>query len=66
MNQSEFECPLCLKIFTKAWTEEEATAELEKNFPGYTKHESGLVCDDCYKKLIDFPDEDWEEHHNES
>lgn len=54
-NGDEYQCSVCKGIFTAAWSDEEATAELERTFPGYAKHVSDLVCDDCYNKLLTRP-----------
>jgi hypothetical protein len=46
-----FLCMRCLGRFERTWTEEEAVAELAKNFPGEDVAECVLVCDDCYKRM---------------
>ena len=48
MKNNEFKCVICEKTFEKAQTEEEAEAELEDNYPGYSTEECELVCGDCY------------------
>ena len=52
MKPNEFQCSICNEIYEKEWTEEEALQELDENFPGYSKDDCGIVCDDCYKKII--------------
>ena len=47
-----FTCAICNGEFEKGWSEEEAEAELSKNFPGFNKEECDQVCDDCYKKFM--------------
>lgn len=50
MKDNEFQCAVCGGIFEKAWSEEEAEAELKNDFPGFVKEECDTVCDDCYKE----------------
>ena len=47
----EYRCALCQEVFTKGWSDEEAKAEAEENFPGLAEGDACLVCDDCYKRL---------------
>lgn len=51
MNANEFRCEACGEVFPKAWTDEEAEAECEENFPGLPEGERAVVCDDCFKKM---------------
>lgn len=44
-------CSVCGGEFEADWSEEEAEQELKENFPGLSKNDCDLVCDDCYKKL---------------
>lgn len=45
-------CDLCGCQFQSEATEEEATAELEREFPGVHKSECSVLCDDCYRRSI--------------
>jgi|GEM_PF-6420320 len=45
-----YTCYACGGVFKKGWSDEEATAEREQDFPNHTDEEMELVCDDCYKK----------------
>lgn len=51
MKDSEFQCADCKRIFDKAWSDEEAEIELQDNFPGISKEDCDIICDDCYNKL---------------
>ena len=51
LKANEYQCALCKGVFNFGWSEEEATIELEKNFPGITKEDCAIVCDDCYKQM---------------
>jgi hypothetical protein len=50
-----FTCTVCGRRKTKGWTDSEANAEHERNFPVETARgdETGLVCDDCYGWIYD-------------
>ena len=52
-----YKCSVCGGIFEKELSEEEAEKQLEEEFPGYTKDECEIVCDDCYKAM-GFEDEE--------
>ena len=49
-----YTCARCGGRFESDWSEEEAQAEYERNFPGATaaKLPREEVCDDCYKVLM--------------
>lgn len=47
----QFKCAMCQQTFDKAWTDEEAKAELDEVFGLYPIEECDIDCDDCYKKL---------------
>ena len=47
----EFQCACCKKIFKKGWSDEEALAEKNADFPDDVVEECVLVCDDCYEQL---------------
>lgn len=48
---NEYTCKYCSGTFTKGWTDKEAKAELEDNYPGFTEDDCALICDDCYKEI---------------
>jgi hypothetical protein len=48
---SEFTCVVCRKTFTEGWSEEEAMAELAKNFPDVPLSECEILCEDCYRAM---------------
>jgi len=54
-----FICTICGRDYVKARSDEEALAELQKNFPGITAEDCQVVCDECYTKILfmdyDFP-----------
>jgi hypothetical protein len=50
-----FTCESCGGTFDKVWSDEEAAAEAEENFPGLDVSdpaEAGVVCDDCYRHIM--------------
>lgn len=50
-------CTICRKEFESSWSDEEAVDELSQTFPGYSKEDCAVVCEDCYKKM-GFGDDD--------
>lgn len=48
--QEEYTCEMCGETYIKGWSNEEAKAEAEENFPGMDLTDSGLVCNDCYNE----------------
>jgi len=53
MKSNEFKCAICGKLmkFT-ALEEEQALQELKDNFGDVKVEDCGIVCDDCYKKVM--------------
>lgn len=49
-----YTCALCNQTFTKGWSDEEALAELEKEFPLMAIEHCAVVCDDCYTAPMTF------------
>lgn len=50
-----FTCESCRGTFDKGWSDEEAAAEAQENFPGIDisdADEAGVVCDDCYQHIM--------------
>lgn len=52
MKPDEYRCELCGGVFAKAWTDEEAEAELHARFPGHETVACSVVCDDCYRTML--------------
>lgn len=52
MTNEEFKCAMCKKHFEKTCSEEEAVAELQKTFPGFTPDDCDVVCDDCFNLFM--------------
>ncbi|MHA1790258.1 MAG: hypothetical protein ACTSXT_13680 [Candidatus Helarchaeota archaeon] len=51
-----FICEICKKQFPFIKEkDDEAIKELNKNFPGISKEECGIVCEDCYRKIMKYP-----------
>lgn len=50
-----YTCDNCSKTFDSDWSDDEAAAEAQENFPGIdvtNPAEAGLVCDDCYQSIM--------------
>lgn len=47
-------CDVCHKTFVSAWSQEEAEAEYDKNFPeAKAKNvERGVLCSACYREFL--------------
>lgn len=54
MKKNEYKCDSCKGVFEKAWSDEEALAEMERDFPSLPEEERAVVCDDCYKKITNY------------
>ncbi len=52
-TSATYTCARCGRTFWKGWSEEEADAELEENFPGANKDDCVLACDSCYKAIME-------------
>lgn len=52
IGPNQYRCSMCLEICDKKQSEEEALAELARDFPGFTQAESDIVCDDCYRMVM--------------
>lgn len=52
MSNNEFTCAQCGETFNKGRTDAEALLEKEIFFPGDNNCE--LVCEDCFKAIMDF------------
>lgn len=49
----DFVCAMCGCTFQKAWSDEEAKAEVAETFPDELDEPMAIVCDDCYQRLVD-------------
>ena len=58
LNPNEYRCENCLEVYEKDWSDDEAQAEYEANFPNAAKQgvPRAIVCDDCYKEMIAWKD----------
>lgn len=52
----KFTCESCNGVFTSGWTEEEAMEEYKQSKHYEPDHDKGLVCDDCYARIIKWLD----------
>lgn len=54
LNDKEYKCDACGGIFDiindDTWNENKREAEYEITFPGFSKKNRGVICDDCWKK----------------
>jgi len=50
LKPNEYRCALCQGVFDKGWTDEEAQAELQRDFGNVPTESQMTVCDDCYQK----------------
>lgn len=50
----EYTCQLCGGEFqsNSDWSDDDAKAEWEKNFPDDKWEDRAIVCDDCYKPIM--------------
>ena len=48
-----YTCDECHETFETTWTDEEALAEAKENFPTLAPRARALVCDECYKKMLE-------------
>lgn len=48
-----YECAVCHGVFEKGITDEEAMAESEELFGHYDEEDLGIVCDDCWKRVME-------------
>lgn len=51
VGPNEYQCSMCNGVFEKGWSDEEAQAEHDRDFPGQSMETSAVVCDDCYQKV---------------
>ena len=53
MSDEKYTCGECGGEFLKTIPDEEAKKEYKDNFPEKPFSEAEIVCDDCYKKIMD-------------
>lgn len=51
-GRNEFQCQACGAIHPKNRSDEEAAAELGRNFPGMKIEDCGVTCDDCFNRIF--------------
>lgn len=51
MTPNQYQCRMCKGVFDKEWSDEEAWAEHDRDFPGELMETACVVCDDCYQKV---------------
>lgn len=51
LKANEYQCAACGGVFGKGWTDADAQAEYEANFPTLSNTPYDVVCDDCYLQL---------------
>jgi DNA-directed RNA polymerase subunit RPC12/RpoP len=53
MNEDEYRCARCKKVFKKALSDTEAENQLGKEFGDeFITEDCDLVCDDCFKEMF--------------
>lgn len=50
----DFYCDHCKQTFENAWTDEDALKEKDILFPAENIKNMSLVCDVCFKMIMDF------------
>jgi len=63
IKENEYKCASCGEIFEKDWSDEEALEERNEVFGNVPDSECDLVCDDCYRKIMN-PDIDFDKLFN--
>jgi hypothetical protein len=49
--EQQFTCEHCGGTFIKDWSEDEAVAEKDRDYPGVALKDCGVICDDCYQEF---------------
>ena len=52
MTKKTLICACCKKLFVSGWTNNEALAEKEKNFPNISRNACGSVCTNCFVQIM--------------
>lgn len=50
--EDRFQCAVCKDVFTKGRSDEEAIADLERDFPGTEVSQCGVVCSSCFAAMF--------------
>jgi len=48
-----YTCECCGVTFEKGWSDEQMKIEFIENFPNTSDDDAAVVCDTCYKKIMD-------------
>jgi len=54
LKENQYQCENCGGIFERGQSDEKALEELSKEFPNTSIDNCVLVCDNCYKEIMDF------------
>lgn len=54
-SPEQFTCIACGGTFAKAWSDEEARAEHDRDYPGADIEDAETVCEDCYQQMFVSP-----------
>lgn len=46
-----YKCGHCKEVFEKAWSDEEALAEMKQEWGNLAEDNRAVVCDDCFNKF---------------
>ena len=57
-----YTCENCGGTFTKGWSDEQAQAESESLYPAQDLEETGIVCDNCFRKIMAWAQVNMPEH----
>ena len=57
-----YECAVCHGTFAKTISDEEARAEARSLFPAEDLEDTGVVCDDCFHKVMAWARQNMPEH----
>jgi hypothetical protein len=52
LMSASFTCSRCKGTFEKGWSEEEAAAELARDFAGHRQEDCDELCEDCYQRFM--------------
>ena len=52
--KNEYTCSACGETFNRGRPEEDALKEKDDLFPDIPIEECAIVCDDCFKEIMDF------------
>ena len=48
-----YQCDQCGGIFEKGWSDDDAKKEKERLFPSLKKENESIVCDDCFRIIME-------------